>query len=288
MEGEHAAASAAAAHAGQPAPQPSLHHQQHVALKRLREGIAELSALREQGQPAAKRQELPRPGSGDGSGDRSGEGSGPGASVMLLDVPPGGRTTSLLLPSQPPNSSSGGGQPPLPPGHKPRPVSHEPTGTHVAPPGSGGGTAAGPAAGSAPGSGGSDDGQGPAPGGATAAGGNGSGMHHAASLESLVPSSGPAIAQMDAEQPPEPEPLLDHPEPAPSSRLGTLKRDRSPSPSNGARVAVVGCPALPRCRVGRWVRCTGARSRRACCARLAPGACHRPAPVSPLHPLQAP
>lgn len=221
--------------AGQPAHHSSLEQQQHVALKRLREGLADLSAMQELGQRAAKRAELSRPGSGaDGSGDGTNDGSGPGTSVMMLDVPQGGHTTSLLLPSQQPNSSSGGGgQPPLPPGHRLRPASYEPTGTHVGAHGSGTATLGSPTGGLAPasgGSGGSDD----APGQAQQAGGGG--MQHAASLESLVPSSGPAIAQMDAAQPLEPEPELprEHVEPAPSSRLGTLKRDRSPSPSNGA------------------------------------------------------
>ena len=220
--------------AGQPTHHPSLQQQQHVALKRLREGLADLSGKQEQ--RAAKRAELSRPGSGgDGSGDGTNDGSGPGASVMLLDVPQGGHTTSLLLPSQQPNSSSGGGgQPPLPPRHKLRPASNEPTGTHVGAPASGSATPAGPATGgpaAASGSGGGTDGAAAPPQAAAAAA-----MHHAASLESLVPSSGPAIAQMDAAQPlePDPEPLREHVEPAPSSQLGTLKRDRSPSPSNGA------------------------------------------------------
>ena len=261
MEGAPGAAPAAepavagAADAGQPAHHPSLQQQQHVALKRLREGLADLSARQEQGQRAAKRPELSRPGSGgDGSGDGTNDGSGPGASVMLLDVPQGGHTTSLLLPSQQPNSSSGGGgQPPLPPGLKPRPASHEPTGTHVGGPGSASASPGGPNNGPAPPSGGSGgtDGAAEQPPQAACGHADGGGMQHAASLESLVPSSGPALAQMDAAQPlePEPEPHREHVEPAPSSRLGTLKRDRSPSPSNGALLASVGAGMLGLLRI---------------------------------------
>ena len=274
MEGAPGAAPAAepavagAADAGQPAHHPSLQQQQHVALKRLREGLADLSAMQEQGQRAAKRPELSRPGSGgDGSGDGTNDGSGPGASVMLLDVPQGGHTTSLLLPSQQPNSSSGGGgQPPLPPGLKPRPASHEPTGTHVGGPGSGSATPGGPNNGPAPPSGGSGGTDGAAEQPPQAAcgrsDGDGGGMQHAASLESLVPSSGPALAQMDAAQPlePEPEAHREHVEPAPSSRLGTLKRDRSPSPSNGALSASVGAGMRGLLRIAFCVDCSAARA----------------------------
>lgn len=150
-----------------------------------------------------------------------------------------------------------------------------------------------------------DAGDAPAPPASAAAG-----MVHAASLESLIPSSGPANAQIDAgaaareqhrhfrhpphrhqpTQPPRPQPAASPAAPVaggtadahaqqaqqaqhaqqtqqaqrdhdaggqPSSRLGTLKRERSPSPSNGEgapRVRPLGC-TCPCWREGGGVGC---------------------------------